>query len=197
MKKDKKEGLKNMLENFINEKINKMQFEDEIGEIDEFKDLSDVEEEVHKLELDLDEIEEHVKEVAEDIKLIDETLKITCNVKGVERLLMDGVNCNIKPIVLLNVALITPLNLRIIDLTINDCMESIMDIKAYLLAYVGKNESIYVRTDIRTLYNLGLLTAVDSLFSNVELNAIEFRGITAQAANEEIEQLIKFSVNIE
>ena len=195
----KKEELRKVLDDFINKKINKMKFEKEIGEIEEFKNLSDVEEinEVHKLELDLNELEEHIKEVADDIKIIDDMLKINCNVKGVERLLLDGVNCNIKPIVLLNVALITPLNLRIFDLTINDYMESIMDIKVYLLAYIGENKSTYVRTDIRTLCNLGLVTAVDSLLSNVELEPIEFRGITSAATSEELEQLMKFSVDIE
>jgi hypothetical protein len=195
----KKEELRKVLDDFINKKINKMKFEKEIGEIEEFKNLSDVEEinEVHKLELDLNELEEHIKEVADDIKIIDDMLKINCNVKGVERLLLDGVNCNIKPIVLLNVALITPLNLRILDLTINDYMESIMDIKVYLLAYIGENKSTYVRTDIRTLCNLGLVTAVDSLLSNVELEPIEFRGITSAVTSEELEQLMKFSVDIE
>jgi hypothetical protein len=195
----KKEELRKVLDDFINKKINKMKFEKEIGKIEEFKNLSDVEEinEVHKLELDLNELEEHIKEVADDIKIIDDMLKINCNVKGVERLLLDGVNCNIKPIVLLNVALITPLNLRILDLTINDYMESIMDIKVYLLAYIGENKSTYVRTDIRTLCNLGLVTAVDSLLSNVELEPIEFRGITSAVTSEELEQLMKFSVDIE
>lgn len=195
----KKEELRKVLDDFINKKINKMKFEKEIGEIEEFKNLSDVEEinEVHKLELDLNELEEHIKEVADDIKIIDDMLKINCNVKGVDRLLLDGVNCNIKPIVLLNVALITPLNLRILDLTINDYMESIMDIKVYLLAYIGENKSTYVRTDIRTLCNLGLVTAVDSLLSNVELEPIEFRGITSAVTSEELEQLMKFSVDIE
>lgn len=205
MKKDKKEEFKNMIDKFITKKASKMKFEEEIGEVEEFKNLSDVEkelmdegeEEVHKLELDLNEIEEHVKEVAEEIKLIDDMLSIKCDVKGIERLLVDGVNCNIKPIALLNVALITPLNLRIFDLTLNDYMESIMDIKVYLLAYVGDNKSTYIRTDIRTLYNLGLVTAVDSLFANVELNAIEFRGIVSPATIEEVEQLIKFSIDIE
>ena len=201
----KKEDLKKAIDNYIMEKINVMKFNEEIGEIKEFKNLSDVEEieydfskeEVHKLELDLNELEEHVKEVAGDIKIIDDMLKIKCDVKGVDRLLLDGVNCNIKPIILLNVALITPLNLRIFDLTINDYMESIMDIKVYLLAYIGENKSTYVRTDIRTLYDLGLVTAVDSLLSNVELSAIEFRGVTSPANADELEQLIKFSIDIE
>ena len=201
----KKEDLKKVIDKYIMEKINVMKFNEEIGEIEEFKNLSDVEEidydfskeEVHKLELDLNELEEHVKEVAGDIKIIDDMLKIKCDVKGVDRLLLDGVNCNIKPIILLNVALITPLNLRIFDLTINDYMESIMDIKVYLLAYIGENKSTYVRTDIRTLYDLGLVTAVDSLLSNVELSAIEFRGVTSPATADELEQLIKFSIDIE
>ena len=201
----KKEDLKKAIDNYIMEKINVIKFNEEIGEIKEFKNLSDVEEidydfskeEVHKLELDLNELEEHVKEVAGDIKIIDDMLKIKCDVKGVDRLLLDGVNCNIKPIILLNVALITPLNLRIFDLTINDYMESIMDIKVYLLAYIGENKSTYVRTDIRTLYDLGLVTAVDSLLSNVELSAIEFRGVTSPATADELEQLIKFSIDIE
>lgn len=228
MKNNKKENLKNMIEDFLVDRLTKMKekkeeniFEEEIGEIEEFKNLSDVEkielieeevsellkepvmefdfsqEEVHKLEIDLDEMEEHIKEVAEDIKLIDDTLIIKCKINDVERLLVDGTNCNIKPIMLLNIALITPLNLRIFDLTLNSDMESIMSIKLYLMVEVEKGKSIYVASDVKTLYDLGLLTAVDSLFTEVELCPIEFRGINSPVRMEEFEQIIKFSANIE
>ena len=222
MENNKKENLKIKIEEFINEKLEAFKkelvdkendFSEEIGEIEEFKNLSDVEkleklkediskemeqsmydfseEEVHKLELDLEEMEEHIKEVADDIKLIDDILKIKCKVNNIERMLVDEVNCNIKPILLLNIALITPLNLKIVNLELNDYMESIMDIVIYLLLDLGEGKQIYASADVGTLCNLGLMTAVNSLFEEIELNPIEFRGITKLTTLEELEMLFK------
>lgn len=222
MENNKKENLKIKIEEFINEKLEAFKkelvdkendFSEEIGEIEEFKNLSDVEkleklkedisiemeqsmydfseEEVHKLELDLEEMEEHIKEVADDIKLIDDILKIKCKVNNIERMLVDEVNCNIKPILLLNIALITPLNLKIVNLELNDYMESIMDIVVYLLLDLGEGKQIYASADVGTLCNLGLMTAVNSLFEEIELNPIEFRGITKLTTLEELEMLFK------
>lgn len=223
MENSKKENLKIKIEEFINEKLELFKkeiedkendFSEEIGEIEEFKNLSDIEkleklkediskeieqpihdfseeEEVHKLELDLEEMEEHIKEVADDIKLIDDILKIKCKVNNIERMLVDEVNCNIKPILLLNIALITPLNLKIVNLELNDYMESIMDIVIYLLLDLGEGKQIYASADVGTLCNLGLMTAVNSLFEEIELNPIEFRGITKLTTIEEMEMLFK------
>lgn len=222
MENNKKENLKNKIEEFIIEKLEAFKketedkendFSEEIGEIEEFKNLSDIEkmeklkediskemeqqtydfseEEVHKLELDLEEMEEHIKEVAHDIKLIDDILKIKCKVNNIERMLVDEVNCNIKPILLLNIALITPLNLKIVNLELNDYMESIMDIVLYLSLDLGEGKQIYASADVGTLCNLGLMTAVNSLFEEIELNPIEFRGITKLTTIEELEMLFK------
>ena len=222
MENNKKENLKIKIEEFIVEKLETFKkereakensFTEEIGEINEFENLVDVEkleklkeeildnievnepdffeEEVHKLELDLEEMEEHIKEVAEDIKLIDDMLKIKCKVNEVERMLVDEVNCNIKPILLLNVALITPLNLKIVNLELNDYMESIMDIIAYIILELEEGKHVYAVADVGTLCNLGLMTAVNSLFEEIELSPIEFRGITKLTTLEEIEILFK------
>lgn len=222
MENNKKENLKIKIEEFIIEKLETFKkeredkendFSEEIGEINEFENLVDVEkleklkediskemeqptydfseEEVHKLELDLEEMEEHIKEVAEDIKLIDDMLKIKCKVNEVERMLVDEVNCNIKPILLLNVALITPLNLKIVNLELNDYMESIMDIITYILLELEEGKYVYAVADVGTLCNLGLMTAVNSLFEEIELSPIEFRGITKLTSLEEMEILFK------
>ena len=222
MENNKKENLKIKIEEFIIEKLETFKkeredkendFSEEIGEIEEFKNLSDVEkmeklkedivkemdqpmtydfseEEVHKIELDLEEMEKHIKEVADDIKLIDDMLKIKCKVNNIERMLVDGVNCNIKPILLLNIALITPLNLKIVNLELNDYMESIMDIVVYLMLELEEGKYVYAAADVGILCNLGLMTAVSSLFEEIELNPIEFRGITKLTTLEEIEILL-------
>lgn len=213
MENSKREGLKNKLESFINERLQTLKkereekrFAEEIGEVNEFENLKDneenieqdfSEEEVHKLELDLNEMEEHIKEVAEDIKLIDDMLKIKCKINDVERYLVNELNCNIKPIALLNVALITPINIRIVDLELNDHMESVMDITLQITVELDEGKLMYIATDVRTLYSLGLLTAVDSLFAEIELSPIELRGIITPVGVYEFEQLLKFSANIE
>lgn len=203
------------LETFKKEREDKENdFTEEIGEINKFENLVDIEkteehkedivkemdqpmsydfseEEVHKIELDLEEMEDHIKEVADDIKLIDDMLKIKCKVNNIERMLVDGVNCNIKPILLLNIALITPLNLKIVNLELNDYMESIMDIVVYLMLELEEGKHIYAAADVGALCNLGLMTAVSSLFEEIELNPIEFRGVTKLTTIEEIEILFK------
>ena len=208
MENNKKENLKNKIEEFINERKNKFKkendFIDEIGEVHEFKDLSEVEE-VHNLELELneienieyDEMEEMIKEIADDIKIIDDMIKISCKINNDSRLLLDTVNCNIKPIPLLNIALITNLNIKIIDIEINDYMMTVMDIILLVSMTNEDNQRILLKTDVDTLYRLGLITAVDSLSEEVELSPVEFRGIVTLSNMEDINQVLKFSNNIE
>lgn len=208
MENNKKENLKIKIEEFINERKNKFKkendFIDEIGEVHEFKDLSEVEE-VHNLELELneienteyDEMEEIIKEIADDIKIIDDMIKISCKINNDSRLLLDTVNCNIKPIPLLNIALITNLNIKIIDIEINDYMMTVMDIVLLVTMTNEDNQRILLKTDVDTLYRLGLITAVDSLLDEVELSPVEFRGIVTLSNMEDINQVLKFSNNIE
>ena len=208
MENNKKENLKDKIEEFINERKNKLKkendFIDEIGEVHEFKDLSEVEE-VHNLELELneienteyDEMEEIIKEIADDIKIIDDMIKISCKINNDSRLLLDTVNCNIKPIPLLNIALITNLNIKIIDIEINDYMMTVMDIVLLVTMTNEDNQRILLKTDVDTLYRLGLITAVDSLLDEVELSPVEFRGIVTLSNMEDINQVLKFSNNIE
>ena len=208
MENNKKENLKDKIEEFINERKNKLKkendFIDEICEVHEFKDLSEVEE-VHNLELELneienteyDEMEEIIKEIADDIKIIDDMIKISCKINNDSRLLLDTVNCNIKPIPLLNIALITNLNIKIIDIEINDYMMTVMDIVLLVTMTNEDNQRILLKTDVDTLYRLGLITAVDSLLDEVELSPVEFRGIVTLSNMEDINQVLKFSNNIE
>lgn len=216
MENNKKESLKDIINSFIFKKAEKFKeeenrFSEEIGEIHEFGNLYDVVEdedkieEVHKLEIDLEEMNEHeeddieklVKDIAEEITLIDATIKIPCKINNVERTLVNGVNCNIKPIPLLNVALITNLNISIIDIELNDYMMSIMDVILLVVLKIEQGQSMVIKSDVNTLYNLGLITAVDSLSSEVELSPIEFRGITTLSSMDEYDQILKYLNNIE
>lgn len=220
MENNKKESLKDVIDSFIFKKLEKFKkekeekenrFSEEIGEIHEFGNLYDVVEEedeieeVHKLEIDLeemneqeeDDIEKLVKDIAEEITPIDDIIKIPCKINDVERTLVDGVNCNIKPIPLLNVALITNLNISIIDIELNDYMMSIMDVILLVVLKIEQGQSIIIKSDVNTLYKLGLITAVDSLLSEVELSPIEFRGITTLSSMDEYDQILKYLNNIE
>lgn len=207
MENNKKESLKDIIDRFINNKRDLIKkerennFSEEIGEIHEFKDLSEVEE-VHNLELELnkleeDNVEELIKEIADDIKLIDDMIKIPCKINTEDRLLINTVNCNIKPIPLLNVALITNLNVNIVDVELNDYMMSVMDVNLLLTLRMEDGNLLAVKSDVNTLYKLGLITAVDSLLEEIELSPIEFRGITSLLTMNEIEQLLKYLNRIE
>lgn len=209
----KKENLKDIIDNFINEKMDLFKkereakennFSEEIGEIHQFKDLSEIEE-VHNLELELDELEniksdemeEMIKEIADDIKPIDEYIQIPCKINNESRLLVDGINCNIKPIPLLNVALISNLNIKIVDIELNDYMLSVLDVVLLITMTNEHNQTIILKTDVDTLYRLGLVTAVDSLLTEIELSPIEFRGITNLSNMEDVNQVLKFSNSVE
>jgi hypothetical protein len=207
MENNKKESLKDVIDRFINNKRDLIKkerennFSEEIGEIHEFKDLSEVEE-VHNLELELnkleeDNVEELIKEIADDIKLIDDMIKIPCKINNEDRLLINTVNCNIKPIPLLNVALITNLNVNIVDVELNDYMMSVMDVNLLLALRMEDGNLLAVKSDVNTLYKLGLITAVDSLLEEIELSPIEFRGITSLLTMNEIEQLLNYLNRIE
>lgn len=207
MENNKKESLKDVIDRFINNKMElfkkerENKFSEEIGEIHEFKDLSEVEE-VHNLELELnkleeDNVEELIKEIADDIKLIDDMIKIPCKINTEDRLLINTVNCNIKPIPLLNVALITNLNVNIVDIELNDYMMSVMDVNLLLTLRMEDGNLLAVKSDVNTLYKLGLITAVDSLLAEIELSPIEFRGITSLLTMNEIEQLLNYLNRIE
>lgn len=207
MENNKKESLKDVIDRFINNKRDLIKkerennFSEEIGEIHEFKDLSEVEE-VHNLELELnkleeDNVEELIKEIADDIKLIDDMIKIPCKINTEDRLLINTVNCNIKPIPLLNVALITNLNVNIVDVELTDYMMSVMDVNLLLTLRMEDGNLLAVKSDVNTLYKLGLITAVDSLLAEIELSPIEFRGITSLLTMNEIEQLLKYLNRIE
>ena len=220
MENNKKESLKDVIDSFIFKKLEKFKkereekenrFSEEIGEIHEFGNLYDVVEdedeieEVHKLEIDLEEMNEHegddieklVKDIAEEITPIDDIIQIPCKINDVERTLVNGVNCNIKPIPLLNVALITNLNISIIDIELNDYMMSIMDVILLVVLKMEQGQSMIIKSDVNTLYKLGLITAVDSLLSEVELSPIEFRGITTLSSMDEYDQILKYLNNIE
>ena len=207
MENNKKESLKDVIDRFIKTKMDSFKkerennFSEEIGEIHEFKDLSEVEE-VHNLELELnkleeDNVEELIKERADDIKLIDDMIKIPCKINTEDRLLINTINCNIKPIPLLNVALITNLNVNIIDIELNDYMMSVMDINLLLTLKMEDGNLLAVKSDVNTLYKLGLISAVDSLLAEIELSPIEFRGITSLLSMNEIEQLLNYLNRIE
>lgn len=163
--------------------------EDELGQLEE-----------STLELDVED-EEYIKQVADEIKLVDDLLKIKCMVNGYyvtkERYLIEGTNCNIKPIPLLNVALISNLGVSVQELWINENMESVMDVELLVVVKDNKENYFMIKTTVGILHDLGLLTCVDSFSKVVDLSPIEYRGLTNNIDMEEIEQILKFSSELE
>lgn len=168
-KKNKQESLKEHIASYMeNRKKNKQE------ELEE------------KEELSIEEIEQRVKESAEDIQNLEELLEIPVLVGNVKHSLVDGVNCRILPIPLLNIALISNIGLEIVDIDLRAEMESALELELTVIS----EDAIYKFT-LYDLYCVGLVVVVDSITEEVELSPIEFRGITTKMNKEEITSLCK------
>ena len=76
---------------------------------------------------------------------------------------------------------------------LNDYMLSVLDVVLLITMTNEHNQTIILKTDVDTLYRLGLVTAVDSLLTEIELSPIEFRGITNLSNMEDVNQVLKFT----
>lgn len=179
---------------------------EELAEFMNFYDLTDVdgdaevcpgieepyikEDEIEYMPLDEvqlnDEELEYYKSVAENIKPVNPELFVPCVVNGEERMLMDGLNCNIKTIPVLGVALVSPLNLEVLKLSFDSDMESESEMVVDLALKSTKQMVVYKFT-LGTLLDNGLLAVVDNV--ELELSPVEYRGITKEVDAEELAKL--------
>ena len=181
-----------------------MQYIDSKGEIHEFKNLSEVlnEEACPSVEMDADgdipldvvqlddaDIQE-LKEVADDIKAVGNLPTIPCEVNGENYLLVDTINCNIKPVFLLGINLVTPLNVKITKILLDADVKSYDEIGIDLLVENPDGSQYRFLFNLYQLVNAGLVSLIQ-LEENeiIKLSALEVRGITAMANEAEFQKL--------
>lgn len=119
---------------------------------------------------------EYYKNLTEDLKPVD-GLSIPCCVGGEERALYDGINCNIKPVPLLNINLVTPVNLKVLQVVLTSEMQSEEEIEIEFAITSGEN-MILLKNTLGVLADAGVIAVVDVDEFELSLSPVGFRGIT-------------------
>ena len=180
---------------------------EEIGEIQEFTNLSDIVHpeacpsvEIHEEDIVPDEFKdsfvstEELLDIADEIKPLDADNIILCDVSGNERILVNGENCNIRRIPLLKLVLLTPPNLQIVDdIMINGNLESIGEIELKVVFSID-GEYIVINSDIQLLITVGLLSVLEDddedVIPTYSCSPVEWRGIVSKITLEELESIL-------
>ena len=180
---------------------------EEIGEIQEFTNLSDIVHpeacpsvEIHEEDIVPDEFKdsfvstEELLDIADEIKPLDADNIILCDVSGNERILVNGENCNIRRIPLLKLVLLTPPNLQIVDdIMINGNLESIGEIELKVVFSID-GEYIVINSDIQSLISVGLLSVLEDddedVIPTYSCSPVEWRGIVSKITLEELESIL-------
>ena len=206
-------SLKEVMEEFVNRKLEEFSsndkeeedvveeevciepfaFTDENGNVLDYKELKNImAESVLELEDDLDiEIDEEdiiadeVKEIANAIQPIDLVLDVNYG----ERHLIDKVNCNIKNVPLINSYFITNRDIFIVQVTITDKMMYVNEIEISALIKMEDKYALCTM-NVGELNELGLIRVHNAL-DDLEMNNVEFRGLTSTLHVEELEELFK------
>ena len=174
-------------------------YTDEEGNVIDYKEMHDIMEEsllgldeefdieINEDAIIYDELENQVKEIAEDINPINSDLMLEVNYG--ERVLVDKINCNIKYIPLLDTYFITNRDILIVQVTVTDAMGDVNEVE---IAALVKMEEKYVLCTMKVdeLDALGLIR-VHNNYDELEMNNVEFRGLTAKLHVEELEELFK------
>ena len=186
---------------------------EEIGELHDFTNLSDVvhpeacpsvdesvDMEIHENDILYDEIKENpfvptesLLDIADEIKPLDANNIILCDVGGTERILVNGENCNIRRIPLLNLVLLTPPNIQILDnIMISGNTTSIEEIEVEVLCSVN-GQHIVAASNIGSLVVVGLLAVLiddeEETIPTYSCSPIEWRGLVKRVDLEELENL--------
>jgi hypothetical protein len=180
---------------------------EEIGEIQEFTNLSDIVHpeacpsiELHENDIVSDEFKdsfvptEELLDIADEIKPLDANNIILCDVSGNERILVNGENCNIRRIPLLKLVLLTPPNLQILDdIMINGNAESIGEIELKVVFNID-GQYIVINSDINSLITVGLLSVLEDddedVIPTYSCSPVEWRGIVSKISLEELESIL-------
>ena len=180
---------------------------EEIGEIQEFTNLSDIVHpeacpsiEIHEEDIVPDEFKdsfvstEELLDIADEIKPLDADNIILCDVSGNERILVNGENCNIRRIPLLKLVLLTPPNLQIVDdIMINGNLESVGEIELKVVFNID-GQYIVINSDIQSLITVGLLSVLEDddedVIPTYSCSPVEWRGIVSKISLEELESIL-------
>jgi len=180
---------------------------EEIGEIQEFTNLSDIVHpeacpsvEIHEEDIVPDEFKdsfvstEELLDIADEIKPLDADNIILCDVSGNERILVNGENCNIRRIPLLKLVLLTPPNLQILDdIMINGNLESVGEIELKVVFNID-GQYIVINSDIQSLITVGLLSVLEDddedVIPTYSCSPVEWRGIVSKITLEELESIL-------
>lgn len=135
------------------------------------------------------EAEDQIKEVGSMIKSEEDQIEITCSVGMMSKTLVDGLNCNIVPVQILNSAIIANIGLEIKKVMIEPEMESIEDLMIVVQLYEEESITTHV-IKLEDLIEAGLAIVVDSLTNILEFTSVEFRGLTKMVDYGEIIQLL-------
>lgn len=203
-------SIKDVMDNFINKKLEEFKeerddkevciepfaFTDDEGNVINYKELvdvmaesvleiDDVDIELNEDDIVYDETENQLKEIADAIKPIELMLEVNFG----ERHLIDKVNCNIKEIPLLDTYFITNRDIFIAQVNITDAMEDVNDIE--ITALIKMEEKYVLCTmSVGELNEMGLIR-IHNNTDDLEMNNVEFRGLTSTLHVEELEELFK------
>lgn len=202
-------SIKEVMDNFINKKLEEFKvdreekevciepfaFTDDEGNVINYKELVDVmAESVLELDDDIeisendivyDETENQLKEIADAIKPIELMLEVNFG----ERHLIDKVNCSIKEIPLLDTYFITNRDIFIAQVNITDAMENVDDIEITALIKMEEKYALCTMS-VGELNEMGLIR-IHNNTDDLEMNNVEFRGLTTTLHVEELEELFK------
>ena len=184
---NRKPTLKEHIENY-------MENRKKVKDTEEDKVLME-EEVIEEKESTIEEIEQRVKEAAENMEDIAELLEIPVSVCGVNHSLVNGLNCNITPVPILNVAIVSNIGLNIVDINIKPEMETMLELILDIIVKSDENQSYY-RFSLADLYSVGLVTVVESITKEIELTPIEFRGLTVEMYLDELPMFAEKNMNI-
>ena len=211
-----KKTIKEVVDNFIDKKLDELKedieeeveedeiciepfaFTDDKGNVINYKesvdimaesvlelDDTDTDTEINEDDIDYDETENQLKEIADAIKPIELMLEVNFG----ERHLIDKVNCNIKEIPLLDTYFITNRDIFITQVNITDVMENIDDIEITTLIKMEEKYALCTIT-VGELNEMGLIR-IHNNTDDLEMNNVEFRGLTSTLHVEELEELFK------
>ena len=205
-------SLKEVMEEFVNRKIEEFSnnkeeedvveeevciepfaFTDENGNVLDYKELENIMAESvleldDELDIEIDEediIADEVKEIANAIQPIDLVLDVNYG----ERHLIDKVNCNIKNVPLINSYFITNRDIFIVQVTMTDEMMYVNEIEISALIKMEDKYALCTM-NVGELNELGLIRVHNAL-DDLEMNNVEFRGLTSTLHVEELEELFK------
>ena len=207
-------SLKEVMEEFVNRKLEEFSssnnkeeedvveeevciepfaFTDENGNVLDYKELKNIMAESvleldDEMDIEIDEediIADEFKEIADAIQPIDLVLDVNYG----ERHLIDKVNCNIKNVPLMNSYFITNRDIFIVQVTITDKMMYVNEIEISALIKMEDKYALCTM-NVGELNELGLIRVHNAL-DDLEMNNVEFRGLTSTLHVEELEELFK------